>query len=360
PDRRVVPRQLPGRSTVSVVFDPAGTSRHRRARSRTDPAPIGRPARRHRPWHRRGPAVSDRGNAALGAARRGAPNGHRALPPQAASPVHARRSTRSGRPLHAAAAHRRTGAGRARSGRGDTDRRGGRSRDVGLGLDLALPCPAVVAEDLERLLAVLPADDVDGLVLERLVGREELLDLDEAVRSDLVELLDVLLMRIAERDAEHLEVVALLVAHLETADGPRPDVAAREGGLVDHQQGVRVVAVTGARFLDEAVIEVVEDRAAQDPIEPVDPGRLVELVLVARSTWDLYHDFDDIRVVAWGAHASTIPCPGSRLRRDVESDHQPVIDRADPQVLAVADDVAALLERSADDVMDRTIGDDHR
>ena len=112
--------------------------------------------------------------------------------------------------------------------------------------------------------------DLDGLVLERLVGLEEVLDLDQAVRPDLVEPLDVLLVGIADGDAQDLEVEALLVAHLEPADRARPDVAAGEGRLVDDQQGVGVVAVAGARALDEAVVEVVVDGARQDAVEPED------------------------------------------------------------------------------------------
>ena len=137
--------------------------------------------------------------------------------------------------------------------------------------------------------------DLDGLVLERLVGLEEVLDLDQAVRPDLVEALDVLLVGVAEGDAQDLEVEALLVAHLEAADRPRPDVAAGEGRLVDDQQGVGVVAVAGAGALDEAVVEVVEDGARQHPIEPEDVRLLVVLVLVARPARDLDDDLDDLR-----------------------------------------------------------------
>ena len=88
-----------------------------------------------------------------------------------------------------------------------------------------------------------------------------MLDLDEPMRPDLVEPLDVLLMGVADGDAQDLEVEALLVAHLEPADRARPDVAAGEGRLVDDQQGVGVIAVAGARPLDEPVVEVVVDRA---------------------------------------------------------------------------------------------------
>ena len=150
-------------------------------------------------------------------------------------------------------------------------------------------------EDLEGPIAFAPADHLDRLVLERLVGLEEVLDLDEAVRADLLQALDVLLVRIAEGDAQDLEVEALLVAHLQPADGPRPDVAAGERRLVDDQERVGVVAVAGAGGLDEAVVEVVEDGAAEDAVEPVDADLLVVLVLVARTARDLDDDLDDVR-----------------------------------------------------------------
>ena len=79
-----------------------------------------------------------------------------------------------------------------------------------------------VAQDLERPLALAPADDVDVLVLERLVCLEEVLDLDQAVRPDLLEPFDVLLVGVADGDAQHLEVEALLVAHLQAADRAAP------------------------------------------------------------------------------------------------------------------------------------------
>ena len=95
------------------------------------------------------------------------------------------------------------------------------------------------------------------------------------------------------RDAQGLEVEALLVAHLEAADRARPDVAAGERGLVDDQQGVGVVAVVGAGALDEAVVEVVEHGRRQDAVQPVDAGLLVVLVLVAAPAGDLDDDLDD-------------------------------------------------------------------
>ena len=74
-----------------------------------------------------------------------------------------------------------------------------------------------------------------------------MLDLDEPVRADLVQPLDVGLVRIGDRHAEDLEVEALVVAHLEAADRAGPDAAARERRLVDEEERVGVVAVAGPR-----------------------------------------------------------------------------------------------------------------
>ena len=87
--------------------------------------------------------------------------------------------------------------------------------------------------------------------------------------------------RVGDRHAQDLEVDALLVAHLEHADRASPDVAAREGPLIDEQHGVGRVAVVGERALDEAVVEVVEHGRREDAVEAEDPGDLVVLVLVA-------------------------------------------------------------------------------
>ena len=126
---------------------------------------------------------------------------------------------------------------------------GPRSRGPGgLTLPALLEVGLVVGgEDLVGPGRVAPADDLGVLVLEQLVRLEEVLDLDEPVRPDLVEPFDVGLVRIGDGDAEDLEVLALLVAHLEAADRPGPDVAAGERRLVDQEEGVGVVAVAGDR-----------------------------------------------------------------------------------------------------------------
>ena len=50
------------------------------------------------------------------------------------------------------------------------------------------------AQHVEGGIAVTPADDVGLLVLEQLVRLEEVLDLDQAVRPDLLQFRDVLLV----------------------------------------------------------------------------------------------------------------------------------------------------------------------
>ena len=221
-------------------------------------------------------------------------------------------------PAHVPAATRHTGSADAidegRDGGIRVGRQGHRDEDAtprqvrpgparatsGLGHAMVRPVSRSQAsrsdpQDFLRSVVVAPADHLDGLVLERLVGLEEVLDLDQPVGTDLVETLDVLLVGVADGDAQDLEVEALLVAHLQAADGPRPDVAAGEGRLVDDQQRVGVIAVTRARALDEAVVEVVEDSAREDAVEPEDVRLLVVLVLVARPARDLDHDLDDLR-----------------------------------------------------------------
>jgi hypothetical protein len=59
------------------------------------------------------------------------------------------------------------------------------------------------------------------------------LDLDEPVRPDLVELLDMLLLGIGNRDTQDLEIVAFLVAHFEATDRSGGHVATGERRLVD-------------------------------------------------------------------------------------------------------------------------------
>ena len=170
------------------------------------------------------------------------------------------------------------------------------------------PPLAVILEDTACLLDLAPADHVGGLLLEQLVGLEEVLDLDQPVGPDLGQAGDVRLVGVADGDAQDLEIEALLVAHLEAADGSAPDVTTGEGRLVDQQQGIGVVAIAGPRAIDEAVVEVVEDGRREHPVQAEDTGLLVELDLVAAAARDLDHDLDDIRKGAgcW-AHRCTIP-----------------------------------------------------
>jgi nitroreductase len=158
-----------------------------------------------------------------------------------------------------------------------------------------LPALPVGPQYLERSGLVRPAVDLNLLVLEELVRGEEVLDLSKAMWRDLVETLGVLPEWIGDGDAEHLEVVTLVVAHAKAADRPRPHAAAGERGLGQQDHCVGVVAVVGAGLLHVAVLEVVVNGGGQDAIEAQDARALVELVFVAAALWDLNHDLEDVR-----------------------------------------------------------------
>ena len=138
------------------------------------------------------------------------------------------------------------------------------------------------------------AEDGDPLDVLVLMDEPAFVGCVVPVRPHLVELLDVLLVGVALGDAQDLEVLALVVAHLEDADGPGPDVAAGERRLVDDEEGVGVIAVVRAGPLDEAVVEVVEDGRGEDAVEAIDARGLVELVLVPAAARDLDDDLDTL------------------------------------------------------------------
>ena len=238
---------------AAVCARPTGT--RRRPRAATSNGGVAGDAPRTAVGDRRH-AIRDRrrarGSAASGGARRGA-------------------TQRTSRP-----ARRRRGPARRSSRQAASASRRERDRDEQPdGALRQAPCSrrvplAVGGQDLERALAVAPADDLDRLVLERLYVSKKCSISTRRCGRTWSSALDVRLVRVADRDAQDLEVEALLVAHLEPADRPGPDVAAGERRLVDDQQGVGVVAVVGARALDEAVVEVVEDGRRQDAVEPED------------------------------------------------------------------------------------------
>src|SRR2546426_708396 len=80
--------------------------------------------------------------------------------------------------------------------------------------------------------SVLPPDDLRLLLLEGLIGAEEVLDLDQPVRIQVVEAGDALEAGITQRYTQDLVVAAVLVGHVEHADGAGADVATGEGRLV--------------------------------------------------------------------------------------------------------------------------------
>ncbi len=124
----------------------------------------------------------------------------------------------------------------------------------------------------------------------------------------------MLLVGIALGNAQDLEVLTLVIAHLEHADGTRPDVATGEGRLVDDEQRVGVVTVVGAGVVHEPVVEVVENGGREHAIEPEDARLLVELVLVPAPARNLDDDLDPLREAIPDAHAETIAANAATSR----------------------------------------------
>src|SRR5581483_1193387 len=177
---------------------PCGRGRRARRTARTAPAPRRRRARcrARRPAPARGPAATAR-----------------------------------------ARARARAGAAGRRRARPSASRPAARGFDDRLGLRAA--APALGLGPLRRL--------------EVLVALEEVLDLVAQLGLHVGDVGDAVERRVAERHAEHLLVGPLLVAHVEDADRPDADAAAREGRVVDEDEGVERVAVFGERLLDVAV-----------------------------------------------------------------------------------------------------------
>ena len=98
-----------------------------------------------------------------------------------------------------------------------------------------------------------------------------------------------------------------------------------------------MVPVVGPGPLDEPVVEVVEDRRAQDAIQPEDSRPLVVLVLVAAAARDLDDDLDQIgERRQWLGHArndtatSTRPATVATARRLERRDHRPDTPTSEP------------------------------
>src|SRR4051812_40976299 len=107
------------------------------------------------------------------------------------------------------------------------------------------------ADLVERVLAGVPAVDLDLLLLEVLVDAEEVRDLVAHLLGEILELLERVPVRVAQRYGEDLVVDALVVAHAKQRDRLHHDPAARERGLADADHDVERVTVLTARLRDE-------------------------------------------------------------------------------------------------------------
>src|SRR4051794_2701203 len=96
---------------------------------------------------------------------------------------------------------------------------------------------------VERVLAGVPAVDLDALLLEVLVDAEEVRDLVAQLLGEVLELLERVPVRVAQRHGEDLVVDALVVAHAKQGDRLDDDPAARERRLAHADHDVEGVAV---------------------------------------------------------------------------------------------------------------------
>src|SRR4051795_8400430 len=99
-----------------------------------------------------------------------------------------------------------------------------------LGVAVALPGRL---DFLDRVLAGVPAVDLDLLLLEVLVDAEEVRDLVAQRLREVLEGLERVPRRVRQRHGEHLVVDAVLVGHLEQRDRLDLDAAAGERRLAD-------------------------------------------------------------------------------------------------------------------------------
>ena len=111
--------------------------------------------------------------------------------------------------------------------------------------------------------------------------------------------------RVVVGNGEDLEVMALLVGHVEHPHRAGADDAAGEGGLRDDDEHIERVAVIGQAALDEAVVARVVDARVEDPVEHEPMADVVVLVLVPAPARDLHHDLD--RAALRAAHAQSMP-----------------------------------------------------
>jgi D-alanyl-D-alanine carboxypeptidase/D-alanyl-D-alanine-endopeptidase (penicillin-binding protein 4) len=145
------------------------------------------------------------------------------------------------------------------------------------------------ADDLSLgLVATDPGRTLNGLAgLEVLVRLEEVLNLEPLELRHVKDVAEVLAPDVRDGDAKHLLVRALFIRHLEHADGAAFDETAREGGLVQQDEGIQRVSISTEGVLDEPVIRRVAGGGEEHAIQAKPPRLMIHLILIACSTRDL-------------------------------------------------------------------------
>ena len=108
-----------------------------------------------------------------------------------------------------------------------------------------------------------------------------MLDLLEVVRRDIVQILELFGVWVAQRHGQDLLVRDASVHQVEKTDRPYVHEAAGEDRDRHEYEHVQRIVVLGEGAGEEAVVPRVVDRAVEHAVEPEDAQLLVELVLVA-------------------------------------------------------------------------------
>ena len=120
-----------------------------------------------------------------------------------------------------------------------------------------------------------------------------MLNLVDEVLRKILEVPDVISLRILVDHGDQLGIGASLVSHEEHPDNPGRDQAARECRVIEQDECIEWVAVLGQGIFHESVITRIAGSSEQATVESEHVALVVELVLVPTPCRDLDDDVDE-------------------------------------------------------------------
>src|ERR1700738_3748037 len=130
----------------------------------------------------------------------------------------------------------------------------------------------------------LPSDNLHAPSLEILVDMEEMLHFPQIMLRKIGNVEILVVIRIVAGDGDDLVVRLPAIEHLEHSQRPAIDLTTRKRRLIDADENVERIAVLVQGARNESVVAGIVHGRVQNPIEPDEPGLLVQLVLVAAAT----------------------------------------------------------------------------